>query len=145
MALVQDVDDQGDEVEQRVAPISAGALTDPMELYDCLKPRQSGISMAAVHATDLPAAAELAQKWQHQIFSLVLAGHDREPGVLHAGVCEWQLDPGGCRPRCLRCEIERTHGEDAYRTWSTGSATGAAGALDRLFPTPPSSPPLPAW
>ena len=88
MALVQDVDDQGYEVGQRVAPISAGAMTDPMELYDCLKPEESGISMAVVHATDLPAAAELAEKWQHEVFSRVLAGHDMQPSVLHAGVTE---------------------------------------------------------
>ena len=69
MALVQDVDDPGNEVEQRIAPISAGAMTDPMELYDCVKPKQSGIRMAVVHATDLPAAAELAEKWQHEVFS----------------------------------------------------------------------------
>ena len=144
MALVQDVDDPGNEVEQRVAPISAGAMTDPMELYDCVKPQQSGIRMAVVHATDLPAAAELAEKWQHEVFSQALAGHDKTPGVLHAGVCEWQLDPGGCQPRCPRCEVERTHGEGAYRAWFTGSAIGAAGALDRLFPTLP-SPPTPPW
>ncbi|MDP9430621.1 MAG: hypothetical protein M3Q47_17970 [Actinomycetota bacterium] len=146
MALVQDVDDQGNEVEQRVAPIHVGAMTDPTELYDCLKPKQSGVSMAVVHATDLPAAAELAEKWQHEVFSRALTGHDMKPGVLHAGVCEWQLDPGGCQPWCPRCEVERTHGEGAYRTWFTGSAIGAAGTLDRLFPTPSSSlSPPPPW
>jgi hypothetical protein len=115
MALVQDVDDPGNEVEQRVAPISAGAMTDPMELYDCVKPQQSGIRMAVVYATDLPAAAELAEKWQHEVFSQALAGHDMKSGLLPAGVCEWQLDPGGCQPRCPRCEVERTHGEGADR------------------------------
>ncbi len=39
MGLVQDVDDLDRVTGQRVVPINAAAMTDPMVLHDCIKPQ----------------------------------------------------------------------------------------------------------
>ena len=111
VALVEDLDDRGDVIGQRVAPISVAALTYPDELHDCLNAQQLWQHVDVVQASDLAEASELAEKMLRRVFHAALAGHDVNPCIRSSGPGMWAMDAGSCSQECPRCSVERSHGE----------------------------------